>query len=163
VITLDFAGQMLHDALWSGLAALGFAVLFNVPPRALLGCFFCGASGHTLRTFLVAQGISLEFGTLAGAVLVGLLAVLFGRRWHVPPPVFSITGSIPMVPGVFAFSTMLGVIDLVNAADAAAQSAALVEVSVNAFRTALILAAIAAGITLPSLLFRRPPTMGSGS
>lgn len=155
---LDFAGLLLHDAFWSGLAASGFAVLFNVPPRTLIGCFVCGASGHVLRAFLVVSGVSLEFGTLAGAVLVGLLAVLFGRRWHVPPPVFSITGSIPMVPGVFAFSTILGVVDLINATDAAAQSAALVEVSINAFRAALILTAIAAGITLPSLLFRRPPT-----
>lgn len=158
MITPEFAGLMLHDALWSGLAALGFAVLFNVPPRTLLGCFFGGASGHVLRSFLVALGVSLEFSTLAGAALVGLLAVGFGRRWHVPPAVFSVSGTIPMVPGVFAFSTMLGVIDLVNATDAAMQSAALVEVSVNAFRTALILAAIAVGITLPSLLFRQKMT-----
>ena len=34
MIDMDFLGLLLHDAFWSGIAALGFAVLFSVPGAA---------------------------------------------------------------------------------------------------------------------------------
>jgi uncharacterized membrane protein YjjB (DUF3815 family) len=59
-----------------------------------------------------------------------------------------------MVPGTFAFQTMLGVIRLALF-DSANGSSALVDIGVNGIRTGLLLAAIAVGIAAPGLLMLR--------
>lgn len=60
-----------------------------------------------------------------------------------------------MVPGVFAYRAMIGVLSVVSV-DAAGGGTLLVEASTYAIKTALILAAIAVGIAFPTLLFQRP-------
>ena len=146
---------LINDAFWSAVAALGFAILFNVPRHSLIGCMLAGASGHALRTLCMQLGLTLELGTLIGATAVGFMAVELGRRLHVPRLIFNASGVIPMVPGVLAYQTMLGLFDVVNATDPTAGSAALVFASVNAIKTGLILAALAAGTIAPRLPFDR--------
>jgi uncharacterized membrane protein YjjB (DUF3815 family) len=145
----------VEDVFWSGLAAVGFAVLFNVPRRLLLGCFFAGATGHFIRTVLAISGSSLEFGTLVGAMAVGFLSVLLANRYDVPASLFAVTGAIPLVPGVFAYQTIVG---LLNATAASPDQTVeiLAVAAINGVRTGLILSAIAFGIAAPTLLFRRP-------
>lgn len=145
---------LLENAFWSAVAALGFALLFNVPVRTLPACALGGAAGYTLRAALVRAGLSVEAGTLAAATLVGFLGAYFARRWYAPTTVFTVSSAIPLVPGVFAFQAMLGVLRVASA-DPATGQPVLLEASINAIRTALILAAIAIGITTPSLLFNR--------
>jgi uncharacterized membrane protein YjjB (DUF3815 family) len=152
---LELGAAWMQDAFWSGIAAVGFAVLFNVPLRLLAGCFIAGAAGHTLRAILMSQGISMEGSTLIGATLVGFLSVYLADHYHVPAASFTITGAIPLVPGVFAYQTIMG---LLNAASASgSQSMDLFAAAgISGVRTALILSAIAFGIAAPALLFRRP-------
>ncbi|MBC7869318.1 MAG: threonine/serine exporter family protein, partial [Chitinophagaceae bacterium] len=50
---IDLLGVVVQDAFWSALAAAGFAMVFNVPPRTLFGCVLAGASGHAFRTLLI--------------------------------------------------------------------------------------------------------------
>ncbi len=150
----DLLLTLLRDGLLSGVAALGFAVLFNVPKRLLLGCFLSGALGHGLRTLLVTSGMSVEMSSLVGAAAVGFLSVLLSDRYNVPASVFAVTGAIPMVPGVFAYQTVIG---LLNATSAPSDQSIefLAAAGINGVRTGLILAAIAFGIAAPTLLFRR--------
>jgi uncharacterized membrane protein YjjB (DUF3815 family) len=145
---------LLENAFWSAVAALGIAILFNVPIRTLPACAIGGAAGYTLRTALVQAGLTIEAATLAGATAVGFLGVYFARRWYAPTSIFTVSGAIPLVPGVFAFRAMLGILR-VTTADPATGMPVLLDASTNAIRTALILAAIAIGITAPSLLFNR--------
>jgi uncharacterized membrane protein YjjB (DUF3815 family) len=147
--------QLAQNAFWAALAALGFAVLFNVPVRTLWGCAFCGALGHTLRRILVDQQlVTIELGTLVGAAAVGFAALLLARRFAAPQAIFSVSGVIPMVPGSFGFRAMMGFVLVVSSGEAAGAEL-LVEASVNLIRTVLIVGALAIGIALPSLLFRR--------
>lgn len=145
---------VLQDAFWSGVAAAGFAVLFNVPRRALAGSVIAGALGHATRTLLMTLGLQIELATLFGAAVVGFLGHYFARRWRVADLVFTVPGVIPMVPGGFAFRTMIGLLQLASPG-AASGMPLLVDTAVNATKTGLILAAIAGGITAPSLLFQR--------
>lgn len=146
---------ILEDALWSGLAALGFALLFNVPRRALIYCVLTGAVGHAARTLLMTYAaFSVEGATLAAAILVGFLSKGLANHLEMPTLIFAITGAIPMVPGTFAYNTMLGLLRVAGAGPENG-GALLVEVAVNATKTALILGAIATGIAAPSLLFQR--------
>lgn len=145
---------LLEYTFWAGIASLGFAVLFNVPVRTLAACAVCGAVAYATRTLLAASGgTGIESATLAGATLAGFAAVLFGRRLHVPAAVLVMPGVIPLIPGALAFRTM---IDLLNLTAAPSADETLVAIAaVNAFRTALIIGAIAAGVAIPSLIFRR--------
>lgn len=151
---LELLSTSIRDLVWSGLAALGFAILFNVPKRLLLGCFLCGAVGHTLRSVLVNSGASVEFSTLVGAVAVGFISVYLSDRYSVPASIFTVTGAIPLVPGVFAYQTIVG---LLNATSAAGDQSVdlLAAAGINGVRTTLILGVIAFGIAAPMLLFRR--------
>lgn len=146
---------ILEDAFWSALAALGFALLFNVPRRALLACVLTGAVGHAFRAILITYGaFSIEGATLAAATLVGFLSKALAHHLEMPALIFAITGAIPMVPGTFAYNTMLGLLRLAGAGPGDG-GPLLMEVAVSATKTALILGAIATGIAAPSLLFQR--------
>jgi uncharacterized membrane protein YjjB (DUF3815 family) len=142
---------LARDAFWSGMASLGFAILFNVPVRTLLACALCGASGYATRTLLMQFGIGIELATLAGATLIGVLGELFARRWHAPAPVFTVPGVIPMIPGTFAYNAMIGLVELASGAG----EAVLLETAVDAIKTLLILASLASGIAAASLIFQR--------
>jgi uncharacterized membrane protein YjjB (DUF3815 family) len=151
---IELLNTSFHELVWSGLAAIGFAILFNVPKRLLLGCFLCGATGHTLRTILVNSGASVEFSTLVGAVAVGFISTYLSDRYSVPASIFTVTGAIPLVPGVFAFQTIVGLLNATSAAGGQSVDL-LAAAAINGIRTTLILGVIAFGIAAPMLLFRR--------
>lgn len=153
-------GMVIEDAIFSGIAALGFAMMFNVPRRALIYCVVAGAIGHAVRTFMIQQfGLTIIPSTLIGATTVGFLAKGFAYRLHIPSLVFGISGAIPMVPGVFAFETMRAIIALPFATEDNVLTL-LSQMAVSASTTGFILAAIALGIAMPNLLFlRRKPVV----
>jgi uncharacterized membrane protein YjjP (DUF1212 family) len=148
------------DALWSGAAALGFALLFNVPPRTLWACVLCGATGHAVRTALINPNgpiiESLEIATFISALVVGFMGELLARRLRIPTPTFTICGVIPMVPGTFAYGAMISMLQVAGVLTVAIPSSDLLQPMVTNFiKTGLILGALAAGIAMPSLFFLR--------
>ncbi len=146
---------LAENAAWAGVAALGFAVLFNVPVRTLFGCALSGATAYAIRTLLTESGMAgIEAATLVGAISVAFMGVALGRIWHVPAPVFIIPGVIPMIPGSLAFKTMIGILELVTS-DSGIDQTLFVETAVNTMKTMLIVGAIASGIAVPRLLLRR--------
>lgn len=146
---------LMQDGFWAGVAAVGFAMLFSVPRRDLPGAFLTGAVGHSARALLLQWGVPLEGATLVGAAVVGVLGNVLAQRLHKPTFVFTVPGVIPMVPGVFAFQTMMGILRVTTAA-AGEGSGVLVDAGINAIHTALLLGALALGISIPRLLFRHP-------
>src|SRR5690606_12267087 len=101
---LEVLGATLQDGFWAGLAALGFAILFNVPPHALIACVACGAVGHAIRYLLITYTeFNIVPATLVGATAVGFMGLFFAYHYKMPSAVFTVSGAIPMVPGVFAF------------------------------------------------------------
>ncbi len=151
----ELARLLLADAWWSGLTAVGFAMLFNVPRRQLPGAFLAGALGHSARSLSVELGAPLEVAALAGAVVVGIVGNLLAWRLASPTFVFTVPGVIPMVPGVFAFRTMMAILRLTTAMPDEGP-VLLADAGILAIRTALILAALALGLSVPRLLFRHP-------
>ncbi len=145
------------DAFWSALAALGFAMLFNVPRRLLLACVITGALGHSMRTLVqIGIGWGIAPATFVGAAVVGLLSEYWARRFRAPAMLFAISASIPLVPGVTAYRAMLAAINLTTVDPTAPESVNLLaEMLINFIVTGLVLAAITLGTTLPILLFRR--------
>lgn len=99
--------QLLQQGFWAFLATAGFGVLFNVPTRMLAVCGFTGAMGHMWRRALLANDVHPVVATFIDALVVGLLGYSQARFFHVPRLIFTVTGIIPMVPGVPAFETVV--------------------------------------------------------
>ncbi len=160
---LTLPPNLLVDAFWAAAAAIGFAVLFNVPYRTLAGCAACAALGHASRTFLLNSGLPgvdhIVTATLIGATVVGTLGFLLARWYQMPTIVFTVSGVIPMFPGIFAYRAMLDILQISGIINLGAavpiDQIILLEVIPNLLVTAFMLAALALGIAAPTLLFRR--------
>ena len=149
---------LMQKSIWAGLAALGFALLFNVPRRTLFGCTLAGALGYAFRLLLLELGlVGIETGTLLAATLVSVLGIVFGRVWRVPAVVFAVPGLIPFVPGSLAFRAVSDLLTLTTGS--AADDTLLMKAVVSTLKSILIVGAIAAGVAVPSLLLRRDRPM----
>lgn len=146
---------ILEDALWSGVAAVGFGVLFNVPKRALAYCALVGACGHAVRALMMTQfNMGITTSTLIGALVVGFMSKFIARKLKMPSMIFGITGAIPMVPGVFAYQTMISLGEMIHQ-EPGQIAVSLGEAAVNGVRTVALLGCLALGITAPTFLLER--------
>ena len=145
---------ILEKCVWFGSAALGFSILFNVPPRTLSIIWLLGAAGGFVKLVAIEFGMGPVMASFLGASTVGLLSIPVAHIKHAPPLVFSIAAVIPMVPGVFAYRTMLGVIRLTG--DIGDSYAQVLAETVNSGAKALfILMALAVGVGLPNIITRK--------
>ncbi len=148
--------MILEKGIWFGFAALGFAVLFNVPQRALLVIWLIGASGGLMKLILMQGNIGIVMASFVGATLIGILSVYAAHNKHAPPLVFSIPAVIPMVPGAFAYRMMLGLIKLAGTNIASnSYSQTLAETTSNGLKALFILLVLAIGVAIPMLISRK--------
>ena len=146
---------LLEKGLWFGIAAVGFAVLFNVPVRTLVSIFILGALGGLCKVFMLKFGINIILATFSGAALVGCLSIPFAHNKHSPPPTFAIPAVIPMVPGILAYRMMLGLISLAGSINPQVYPNILSETVNNGLKVMLILMSLAGGVMVPMLLTRK--------
>lgn len=155
MISMSFLLALLNDMFFALIPAVGFALVFNVPPKALKYCAIGGALGHGSRFVLMHWGLSIEWATLCAATLVGMIGVHWSHRFLAHPKVFTVAAMIPMVPGVFAFKAMIALVEINHRGFTPELWALLME---NVIKAVFIVAALAIGLAMPGLLFyrRRP-------
>ncbi|MTI14622.1 threonine/serine exporter family protein [Sansalvadorimonas verongulae] len=141
-----------ETAAMAAMTAAAFAVFFSVPARTLLATAALGAFGITVKFSLMHIGWSVIEGSFIASVCVGLCGMVLAWLYHTPTAVFSLPAVIPMVPGVFAYRTMLGVLEFTRAAKM--DQALLMNIISNGLTTAFILLCLAIGVALPNLLMR---------
>ncbi|MDD1781621.1 threonine/serine exporter family protein [Enterovibrio sp. ZSDZ35] len=146
---------LLHDMLFAAIPAVGFGLVFNVPVKALKYCALGGALGHGSRFLMMHVGVPIEWASLGGATLVGMIGVYWSQRLLAHPKVFTVAAIIPMVPGVFAFKAMIALVEINSLGYSDALWTMLIN---NAISALFIIAALAIGLAMPGLLFyrRRP-------
>lgn len=145
----------VEKGFWFGIGAIGFAILFNVPSRTLFPIWVLGATGGLIKIWLVHLGHGPVLGTFVGASIIGLLSHLAGW-WKISPPiVFSIPASIPMVPGIFTYKMMMGVIKLTGDPNPIEYSKILSETVHNGMLALFMLLSLAVGAALPLLIVRK--------
>ncbi|WP_298078890.1 threonine/serine exporter ThrE family protein [uncultured Cardiobacterium sp.] len=144
---------LLNDGVFAAIPAVGFALLFNVPPRALKFCAALGALGHGTATVLKLAGITPVFATFFGAALIGTLGVWLAQRYHrAHPKVFTVAAVIPMFPGIPAYKAMLSLVLIEKEGYSPERFAVMVDQFVQ---TGFLLSALVFGLALPGLLFYR--------
>jgi uncharacterized membrane protein YjjP (DUF1212 family) len=140
---------LTEDAVFSALAAAGFAMLFNVPARVAWACVVCGVASHTTRTLCVHLGLDIVGGTLVGALLAGFMAEGFARYYHAPSVAFAFPGVVAMVPGAYAFRAVLGALQIQHGAGTPQLVQETLALGIQAV---LMVGAIALGVVLPTMV-----------
>ncbi|WP_428613831.1 threonine/serine exporter family protein [Shewanella sp.] len=150
---MDLLIKLLNDALFSAVPAVGFAMVFNVPRRFLPYCALAGSLGHSLRTLLMHFDMPIEWGTFVAAALVGVLTIGFAKRHLAPPLMYAVAAIIPMIPGTYAYNTVIALVQLTAMSEVSPELTA--EVISNGLKTIFILGALSVGLAMPSLLYFR--------
>jgi len=143
--------HILHQAFFGGVAAVGFAVLFNCSPRMLPACFGAGALALAVRTIGQDYGASLAVASFFAALLLAIV----NRIWQdFPSPrgsVLAVVGVIPMVPGSLAAKVFMSVFEFLRSGQSQGV-AATVATWDSLVMLVFTLAAIGTGLALPSLI-----------
>lgn len=137
-------------AIATGIAAMGFAMNFNVPRRSLPAVMLLAIIGMSVRNFIGFElGQGLILGSLAGASLISLLAVRLVQPTRSPNHVLSIPSVIPMVPGILMYRGIFGLVHMGN--DVTQFMAAFT----NILNAALIVLCLSVGVAIPNIFVRR--------
>ncbi len=155
---VDFTNlQTLHEnsyiifAIAAAIGAMGFAILFNLPPRLLFAVGCGGGLCVCIKNFLILEcGVGPELGTLAGAMAVSIIAVKAIHWLHTPMQVLIVPAMIPLVPGVLIYRFLFAMINIRSLT--LDQLLGAVQSGMDA---ALIILAIAIGATTPNIFAHR--------
>ncbi|ANW97296.1 hypothetical protein AXE80_13770 [Wenyingzhuangia fucanilytica] len=147
--------HFIEMAFWLAIAAIGFAILFNVPKRTLIIIALLAAVGGSSKLLLMHYGVHIIIGSLIGATLIGILSIPAAHGKHAPPLVFSIPAVIPMIPGAFAYKTMLGFIELTSEISTETYDLVLNQTINNATIAVFVIISLTAGVSFPMLITRK--------
>jgi len=139
---------VLADAAFSALAAMGFALLFNVPIRLAWVCAACGLVSHPLRTALLNAGLDIVPATLLAAAAGGMLSHCLARVFRAPAATFVFPAVLAMIPGSYGFRAAIGCLQILRAGAAASPSLVAETLSLSV-ATGLLTMAIAIGVAVP--------------
>jgi uncharacterized membrane protein YjjB (DUF3815 family) len=148
--------NILFKAFWCGWAAVGFGILFNVPPKTLFAIWIGGAIAGLIKfsfLFLLLRSPIIQCSFFS-AVAAGIFSMSIGYLRHEPPMIFAIPSVIPLIPGVFAYHTMLGLIKLTGNIGTD-YSLTLFETVHNGVTTLFIITSIALGVSIPMYVMRK--------
>lgn len=146
---------LLQDMLLAAVPALGFAMVFNVPVRALRYCALLGGLGHGARMLLMLVGMNIEWASFLAAILIGIIGINWSRWLLAHPKVFTVAAVIPMFPGISAYTAMISVVEISHLG----YSEALMSVMISNFlKACFIVGALSIGLSVPGLwLYRKRP------
>ena len=146
---------MLRDFGIAFVVGFCWAILFGAPKRILWIAGLLGGMGHSIRFIFFFLGFGTISATLAGSVSIGLVGILIAHRVHSPPVVFTMPACITMIPGMFAYKTMLGGIKSTDLQTIEQNPQILIETAHNLMLTMSLLFTLAIGICVGTLLFRK--------
>lgn len=148
---------LIQGMTLAAIPAVGFALVFNVPVKALKYCALLGAIGYGTKTILLSFGLLIEWSTFIASILIGSIGIYWSRRFLAHPKVFTVAAVIPMFPGVYAYKAMIAVVEISHLG----YSAQLFETMITNFlRASFIVGALSIGLSLPALwLYRRKPSV----
>ncbi|KKY83845.1 threonine/serine exporter [Enterobacteriaceae bacterium RIT814] len=152
---ITFLLALVQDMLLAAIPAVGFAMVFNVPQRALAWCALLGAIGHGSRMVMMTAGLNIEWATFIAAILVGSIGIQWSRWYLAHPKVFTVAAVIPMFPGISAYTAMISAVKISHLGYSEPQ---MIMLLTNFLKASSIVGALSIGLSLPGLwLYRKRP------
>lgn len=146
--------EILFDGLFAALAAIGFAAVSNPPKQSFIYVPILAALGHMLRFGLMTYwSLDIALATFLASVLVGTLGIYFAYIARFPSEVFAFPALLPMIPGMYAYRSLLGMIRFMETSDPSLKEVYLPQIFSNAITAATTMFAIGVGVAIPLFLF----------
>ncbi|WP_039057556.1 threonine/serine exporter [Enterobacter sp. Bisph1] len=152
---INFMLALIQDMLLAAIPAVGFAMVFNVPQRALLWCALLGAIGHGSRFAMMHWGFNIEWSTFAASMLVGSVGIRWSRWYLAHPKVFTVAAVIPMFPGISAYTAMISAVKISHFGYS---EDLMILLLTNFLKASSIVGALSIGLSIPGLwIYRKRP------
>lgn len=148
--------KLFELSIWSGIAAVGFGILFNIPKKAIFTVFILGFTSGLMKSILLNFHVNIVISSFIGALLVGFLSMPLAHKIHQPPVVFSIPAIIPMIPGYYAYKTVLSIMSFTFLETNQVKRLELIDaIFSNGFTMLFVLISITVGVLFPLLILRK--------
>ena len=152
----NFWLHFFHQAFFGGIAAAGFGILFNCPPRMILQCFGSGAVALAVRTAGQTANLNLAEASFFAALVVATAErVLQLQSSH--GSILSLVGCIPMVPGSTAANGLMNLYALLRA-QPSEEILAATDGMRHLLEVTFTLAAIGTALAIPRLIYPKKKT-----
>ncbi len=151
------ACELLFDALFAAVAAIGFGAISDPPMRAFPRIALLAGVGHAIRFWLMNRaGVDIASASLCAAIVIGFGSLWLGRGIRCPMTVLYIPALLPMVPGIYAYKTVFSLIMFLQSLHQPDLSVQYMQqFFLNATVSLSVIALLAAGATLPIFVFNR--------
>lgn len=155
---MTFVFHVLLDMFFAALAGIGFASISNPPRSAYKYCAIIAGLGHAVRYIMMKNG-GYEFGLIpasfVAAFVIGCLAVLFSAKAKCPPETFSFPSLLPMIPGMYAYRTVEGVVMCLSHQEEAVFNHYLYLCTYNGLTCTFDILGMVVGATVPIFIFKK--------
>lgn len=150
-----------HDyweyAVAATISAMGFATIYNFPPKHLWILALGGIVAVCTRNYVnlgeSTNNIGLDLGpvigSLVGASLVSIIYIKVVHWVHLPHQCLSIPTVIPMVPGVLMYRCLFALLDMHGVVGE------LTKAMTNGMTASLIVLCVAIGVAIPNIFARK--------
>ena len=148
--------HIIHQAVFGSIAAAGFGILFNCPPRIIAYCAGSGAVTLAIRTTCQAAGVNLPEAAFFAALAVAIIERVLQRFQHTRGSIIALVGCIPMIPGSMVARGLVNLFTLLHARpgeESRGEIAAAINGARNLLEVTLTLAAIGTALAIPYLIY----------
>ncbi len=146
---------IFKDGLFAAIAAIGFTSISNPPRRVFPFCAIVAACGHMARYCVMTYAhASIIPGSLAGATVIGVLAMFAASMARVPAESISFPSLLPMVPGMYAYRAVQALCKCLGSPEQDIFLHYLYLLRFNCMTCSVTIIAMVVGVTVPIFLFR---------
>ncbi len=164
MISMELLGSLATDAVFSAIAAIGFAVISNPPKRAVFFAALLSAVGHSFRYYLLnVVELDIASSTFFAATLIGLLSLVCAKIVRCPSEVFTFPSLLPMIPGMFAYRMFLALAKFIRTDTKEFPQMLIEEAFQNGLTAVFVMLALVVGVSLPLMLLHSQSYMMSRS
>lgn len=149
--------NILQDALFAALAAIGFSSISNPPRKAYAYCAIIAAVGHAVRyTLTSGEYFQLHIipASAIAAFIIGLLAVIIAPKAKFPAETCFFPALLPMIPGMYAYRAVDALLLCLYHQEETTFSHYLYLLCYNGMTCCFIILGMVVGATIPIFLFK---------
>src|SRR6266404_7603547 len=157
-VSLPVDGPSRPVPLWleviaAGVAVAAYSIFFSTPLHMLGWPVAVGMLAHALRWWTLSVGAGVATGALVACVVVGLVLTPVARRFHMPFAAIGFASVVSMIPGIFLFRMVSGLLQLATSSNTTLQ---LLEGTIADGLIAItIIFAMSFGLIVPKIVIDR--------